>query len=74
METGGPMVIDSKLLREIIQNSGVTLIHIANNLGVTPRTLQVKIDGEQDFWWHEVLMLRKILRLTDDEFKKIFGL
>jgi len=73
MDTGGPAVHDSSLLRKTIEESGITMIHIANNLGIQSRTLLCKIDGKQDFWWHEVVLLRKILRLTDEEFKKIFG-
>lgn len=70
---GGPYAIDSIALRKIVEDSGITMIHLSNNLGITPRTLTAKLDGEQDFWWHEVIMLRKILRLTDEEFEKIFG-
>lgn len=73
METGGPVVIDTALLQKMIDESGVTRIHIANNLGVSPRTLANKLEGRQDFWWHEVTTLRRILRLTPDEFQKIFG-
>lgn len=73
METGGPMVINSAELKSVIASTGVTLIHIANNLGITSQSLTNKIEGKSDFWWHEVITLNKILRLTDDEFKKIFG-
>lgn len=73
IETGGPTCIDSAALREVIANSGVKLIHIANNIGITSQSLLNKIDGKSDFWWHEVIELNKILRLTPDEFKKIFG-
>lgn len=73
IETGGPRVIDSKALREVIIDSGIKSIHIANNLGITHHSLMNKLDGKTDFWWHEVISLNKILRLTPDEFKKIFG-
>lgn len=73
MESVGVIVHDSEALRELIERSGVSKIHIANNMKIQTRTLNEKIDGKRDFWWHEVLMLKRILRMTDEEFEKIFG-
>lgn len=74
MDAVGALVIDSEELKRIISENGVSLTHLANNLGIQTRTLKEKIDGRSDFWWHEVIILKKILRLTDEEFSKIFGL
>ena len=73
MKTVGVIVHDSEALRELIERSGVSKIHIANNMKIQTRSLNEKIDGKRDFWWHEVLMLKRILRMTDEEFEKIFG-
>lgn len=72
MKTGGPMVVDSDELKKSIENSGITLIHIANNLGITTQSLKNKVDGKSAFWWHEVITLKKTLRLDDKEFARIF--
>lgn len=72
MDIGGPMVINSEELKKTIEDSGVTFIHIANNLGVTTQSLKNKVEGKTGFWWHEVITLKRTLRLNDEEFKKIF--
>ena len=73
MDAVGTIVHDPDALQDMIRKSGITKTHIANNLGINQTTLDAKISGRNDFWWHEAVMLKNILRMTDDEFKKIFG-
>lgn len=73
METGGPICINSEALKDVIRGNGCTLTNIATNLGIQTRTLTEKIEGKRDFWWHEIIILNRMLRLTPEEFHKIFG-
>lgn len=73
MDTGGPRSINPQALTNVINSSGVPMICIANNLGIQTNTLKEKIEGRRAFWWHEIVILNKMLRLTDEEFHKIFG-
>ena len=63
---------DTKVLRERIENAGLKYKHIAKKLGITPYSLQKKIDNDNEFKVSEVDTLSTILGLTLVEKNEIF--
>ena len=59
-------------LRILVIRKKDTLKALAENLGVTEGTLQQKIKGKQDFWRHEILIIKKRYGLSMDEVDSIF--
>lgn len=62
----------SKLLRSCIDNSGLKLYYIAEQLGINRFTLRKKIDGETEFKASEVAILSELLNLTGEQTNEIF--
>ncbi len=58
---------DTSALRSRIKNSGLKLCYIAKALGITPYTLQRKLDNETEFKVSEVNTLSSLLGLTLSE-------
>lgn len=69
-----PETVKTGELRERIVASGITQIHIANNLGINIGTLQNKLNGKTEFKISEIVKLSKILGLTNKERDYYFGL
>lgn len=63
---------NTKELRDIIKTKGVKYYHIADELGITPYSLQKKIDGITDFKGREIAKISKLLQLTVEEMNRIF--
>ncbi len=63
---------NTKMLRDIIKRKGVKYCHIANELGITPYSLQKKIDGITDFKGQEIAKISKLLQLNTEEMNGIF--
>lgn len=61
-----------KLLRELIERSGISLTNIAKQLNITYVALNNKLKGKYAFTLDEALLLKKILKLTQNEWNAIF--
>lgn len=60
------------LLKQKITESGLKIKYLAASCGVTERTFNNKLKGRTPFVQDEILILKKILCLTDDELALIF--
>jgi len=60
------------LLKQKINESGLKNKFLAASCNVTERTFNNKLKGRTPFVQDEILILKKILRLTDDELSLIF--
>lgn len=58
-------MVDTERLRKKIADSGIKYKNIAASLGINPYTLQLKIDGVNEFVTSEVSGLCDILAITD---------
>lgn len=56
---------DSSLLRQKIEERGFKLKYVAEQLKITPYTLQLKINNEREFKTSEVKILCEILNITE---------
>ena len=63
---------NTELLRQKIYQSGYRIRYIADKLGISYPTLQSRIDGETEFKSDEVIILKELLQLTEDEVIEIF--
>ena len=63
---------NTRLLEQKIKDSGLKLTYIADRLGVVWITLRRKLDGESEFKQSEIVVLKDLLHLTDEEVKTIF--
>ena len=63
---------DSEALRNIIAESGLKYKFIASNLNISPYGLQKKIDNITEFKAREILMMQRILNLSNCIRDKIF--
>lgn len=63
---------DTKALRKLIEKTGLKYKSIAKFLGITPYTLQKKIDNESEFKVSEMEKITEICGLTPEEKDKIF--
>ena len=55
---------DTKLLRETIDNSGISVTFIAKSLGLTRSGLYLKLNGKVEFRASEIVKMKSILNLT----------
>lgn len=63
---------DMKLLKELIERSGISLTNIAKQLNITYVALNNKLKGKYAFTLDEALILKKILHLTQSEWDAVF--
>mgnify|MGYP000850788137 CR=1 FL=1 len=63
---------NSKLLRDILQESGYKLLYAANACGLTYAGFLNKLNNETEFKASEIGALKKLLQLTDAEINAIF--
>ena len=63
---------NTRLLEQKIKDSGLKLTYIADRLGVVWITLRRKLDGENEFKQSEIVVLKELLQLTDEDTKAIF--
>lgn len=64
-------MVDVPYIVELIDNSGITKTFLSEKLGVSRTTLETRLKGETDFSLKELNILCEILRLTNEERKKI---
>ena len=63
---------NSDLLREKIRLSGYKLAHVAKTAGMTPQSLQKKIENVSEFKASEVYLISKLLKLDAPAQQDIF--
>ena len=63
---------NTELLREKINASGYKLQFVAEKCGLTYFGLMKKVNNETEFKASEVMILKELLHLTDDEVMEIF--
>ena len=63
---------DSKLLRDVLRESGYKLLYAANICGLTYAGFLNKLNNETEFKASEIGALKKLLQLTDAEINTIF--
>ena len=65
-------MVNTELLREKIDSSGVKITFLAKEIGITYMALTNKMNQKVDFKCEEAGAIKKVLRLTDEEVKEIF--
>lgn len=65
-------MVNEKLLKETIVSRGVKISHVARELGITYVSMNNKLKGKHEITLTEALEMKKILRLTQDEWNEIF--
>lgn len=65
-------MFDKTLFKYYREKKGVTIERLANELGINPATLNRKINGESDFYRSEIIAIKYILDLSNEEMMSIF--
>lgn len=60
------------LLRQKIDDSGLKMSFIAEQLNMTPQGLYKKLKGGSDWLFSQVIIIKKLLQLSDEEVNIIF--
>lgn len=63
---------NSQLLNEAIIDSGLKITYIANRLGITREGFYNKLKNETEFKASEIVVMQKILNLSNSKRDKIF--
>ena len=63
---------NSELLKEKIEESGMTMVAIARKTGIKRETLYNKLSGKSEFTASEIVAMSKVLRLSVEEREAIF--
>ena len=63
---------DIDLLKEKIHDSGMTVTHICQKVGILRETFYNRLNGKSEFTASEIVALSLVLRLTRTERDKIF--
>ena len=66
------MLVDTDLLNEKIEKSGLRVSFIVDTLGISRNGFDLKRKGKIPFRGSEMYCLSHLLRLNDDEKNKIF--
>lgn len=65
-------MINKAKLRYFLEVRSVSQEELSNVLGINPTTLYRKMNGLNDFYRHEILLIKDKLSLTTDEMNDIF--
>ena len=65
-------MVNTELLEERINASGLMNNYIAKQCSITPQALRRKILGKNEFTASQILVISKLLRLTWAEVRQIF--
>ena len=60
------------LLRQKIDDSGLKMSYIAEQLNMTPQGLYKKLKDGSDWLFSQVMIIKKLLQLSDEEVNAIF--
>ena len=64
--------MNNDLLKKVIQDRGIKITSLADNIGISRQSLSQKLNGEREFTQGEILAIKTALRLSDTEFIQIF--
>jgi DNA-binding Xre family transcriptional regulator len=64
--------MNNGLLKEVIQDRCVKVSVLADKIGISRQSLHMKLNGERSFDQGEIMALKTVLRLSDEEFMSIF--
>lgn len=59
-------------IQQFIKDNYVNVSALARSMGVTRQSLNAKINGKVNFTQLDLELLRRCLRLTDEQFMEIF--
>lgn len=65
-------MVNTKMLRNKINESGYKLQYVAEKCGLTYFGFMKKVNNETEFKASEIMILRALLNLTDEEVNQIF--
>lgn len=65
-------MLNKKLLRTTIKESGISITFIAKELGISRECLYQKLNGSTEFRASEIYSLQKVLRITNTKRDAIF--
>ncbi|CAC9931757.1 hypothetical protein PEPNEM18_01075 [Aedoeadaptatus nemausensis] len=65
-------MINSNALKSVLIKSGHNIEWLADQLGYTPANMYKKLSGETRITLNEVVQMRDILNLSDEQTKEIF--
>ena len=65
-------MVNTKLLREKIDEHGFNMLFVAQKLGITYQGLLNKMQNKSEFTASEIQILTSLLNLTEKERNKIF--
>ena len=60
-------------LKEYFEERGVNLQWLSRELGITYQALYVKLKGKGNFSIKQALVIKHLLRMTEEEFEQYFG-
>lgn len=63
---------NTELLKLKVEESGLKVIYICNQLGISPQGYYSKLRDGSDWTYTQVVILKRLLHLTDDEADLIF--
>lgn len=63
---------NTKMLKKAIKNSGLSVIFIAEKMGITRQTLYNRMNNKSEFFAHEIEILTQLLKLGRTERDEIF--
>jgi len=66
MESVDVMVVSNRL-KEIMTEQGVSEFSLANSIGISPLSLHMKICGKREWFYWELIAIKKILGVIDAE-------
>jgi len=64
--------INVELCKYVIDRSGYTQVYIASKMGITVQRMSGLVNGKLEWTVYEADQFKKLLKLTNQEFKEIF--
>ena len=64
--------LNSVILKDIIDDSGITMTAIAEKLGISRESLYHKVNGKTEFTASQIMAVQKILHLSNDARDAVF--
>lgn len=65
-------MVNLEMLRQHIEDSGITMSHIARRLDISRATIYNKLNGSSEFTASEIYAISRILHLSNKERDLIF--
>lgn len=63
---------NSKKLKELLESRGVSFAFVAKKIGMTRQGLYKKFEDGSDFKAYQMIIIKDLLRMTDEEARDIF--